>query len=57
MLRKLTIFRAVSLLAVFSASAFARATPPAPVPEPGALILLASGIAGVILLARKKMKK
>ena len=53
----LTLFRVFSLLAVFAVSAFARATPPAPIPEPGALILLASGLAGMILLARKRMKK
>lgn len=54
---RLIPFRVASLLALFSVSAFGRVSPPSPVPEPGALILLATGIGAVILLARKRMNK
>ena len=52
-----TAFRIFALTGLLVSMAWARVTTPSPIPEPGSLLLLGTGIAAIALLARNRMKK
>jgi len=49
--------RVAAVMGVVVSMAWGRVTTPSPVPEPGTLMLMGVGLAGLALVARKRMKK